>query len=100
MSLNCQALDGVTLTNEIGPRGKTSPGEMQSKDWSDPAELKRTWDGAKVRIPLDSGVVKATMINLRSVPEGRKYPTVIYMHGCNGFWKNTAIKWRENYTTY
>jgi dienelactone hydrolase len=26
---------------------------------------------------------------LREVPEGKKYPTVIYMHGCNGFWKGT-----------
>jgi len=62
---------------------------MQSKDWSDPDELKRTWDGAKVRIPFDTGVIKATMVNLRNVPKGKKYPTVIYMHGCNGFWTGT-----------
>jgi dienelactone hydrolase len=62
---------------------------MQSKDWADPDELKRTWDGAKVRIPLDSGVIKATMINLRNVPEAKKFPAVIYMHGCNGFWTGT-----------
>ena len=63
ISFSSQAQDGVTLTNEVGPRGKTPHGEMQSTDWSDPDELKRTWDGAKVRIPLDNGVVKATMIN-------------------------------------
>jgi dienelactone hydrolase len=71
------------------PKGGTPHREMKSKDWSDPAELKRTWDGAKVRIPLDTGVLKATMPNLPNVPEGKKFPTVIYMHGCNGFWTGT-----------
>jgi len=89
MSLSSRAQDGITLTNDIGPKGKTPAGEMQSSDWSDPDELQRTWDAAKVRIPLDNGVVKATMANLGKVPEGKQYPTVIYMHGCNGFWKGT-----------
>ena len=63
--------------------------EMKPSDWSDPEELKRTWDGAKVRIPLDAGVVKATMKNLKEIPKNKKFPTVIYMHGCNGFWRGT-----------
>ena len=84
-----QAIDGVTLNNTGVPKGGTPPGQMSSKDWADPQELKRTWDGAKVRIPLDTGVIKASMINLRNVPTGKKFPTVIYMHGCNGFWTGT-----------
>jgi len=50
-----QAQDGVTLTDEVVPRGKTPPREMQPEDWSDPNELKRTWDGAKMRISLATG---------------------------------------------
>jgi len=86
---NSQAIDGVTLNNTGVPKGGTPPWEMKSKDWADPDELKRTWDGAKVRIPLDTGVIKATLINLRNMPKGKKFPTVIYMHGCNGFWTGT-----------
>ena len=32
MSLSSQAQDGITLTNEVGPRGKTPPGEMRSTE--------------------------------------------------------------------
>jgi len=71
------------------PKGGTPPEQMSSKDWADPDELKRTWDGAKVRIPLDTGVIKASIINLRNVPTGNKFPAVIYMHGCNGFHPGT-----------
>jgi hypothetical protein len=84
-----QAADGVTTDNSGNPKGKTSPSEMISTDWSDPEELKRTWDDAKVRIPLDTGVVKATMKNLGQIPRDRKFPLIIYMHGCNGFWTGT-----------
>jgi dienelactone hydrolase len=83
------AADGVTADNSGQPKGKTPPSEMKSTDWSNPDELKRTWDGAKVRIPFDTGVVKATMINLGQMPKGKKFPVIIYMHGCNGFWAGT-----------
>ncbi len=89
MPLSSQAEDGVTLRDTGVPKGGTPPEQMSSKDWADPQELKRTWDDAKVRIPLDTGVIKASMINLRNVPTGEKFPTVIYMHGCNGFWTGT-----------
>jgi len=42
---------------------------MNSSDWLDPDELKRPWDGAKVRIPLDTGVIKATLKNYAGWPE-------------------------------
>jgi dienelactone hydrolase len=83
------AIDGVTLDNSGKPKGGTPHAEMKPEDWADPGELKRTWEDAKVRIPIDTGVIKATMMNLRNVPKGKKFPIVIYMHGCNGFWTGT-----------
>ena len=87
--LSGRAIDGVTLHDEIPPRGRTPAHEMKPEDWADPGELKRTWAAAKVRIPLDTGILKATMHNLRPMPKGKKFATVIYMHGCNGFWTGT-----------
>jgi dienelactone hydrolase len=84
-----RAIDGVMLDNSGAPKGRTPHAQMQPSDWSDPAELERTLDGAKVRVPLDTGVIKASMRNLKKIPEGEKFPTVIYMHGCNGFWPGT-----------
>jgi len=89
MPLSCQAEDGITLRGTGEPKGVTPIEQMSSKDWADPQELKRTWNDAKVRIPLDTGVIKASMINLRNVPVGKKFPTVIFMHGCNGFHPGT-----------
>ena len=83
------AIDGVTLDNSGATKGGTSPSEMKPSDWSDPDELKRTWEDAKVRIPLDASIIKASMKNLKGIPAGQKFPTVIYMHGCNGFWPGT-----------
>ena len=80
--------DGVTFDNTGNPKGGTPTVDMSSSDWNDPGELARTWDGAKVRIPLASGVLKATMVNLGETVTGQ-YPTVIYLHGCNGFWFGT-----------
>jgi dienelactone hydrolase len=92
---NSWAIDGVTLDSSGAPKGGTPHAEMKPSDWSDPDELQRTWDGAKVRIPLDSGIIKASMKNLKPIPAGRKFPTVIYMHGCNGFW--TGTDWRVDF---
>jgi dienelactone hydrolase len=65
---------------------------MSSGDWSDPAELERTWRAALVRVPVDDGsVLKARMDELpqQDVPTGTAYPTVIYLHGCSGIWPGT-----------
>lgn len=70
----------------------TSPGKMSKSDWSDPAELQRTWDAALVRIPLGSSkFVETSMAKLDGVSNlpKKKFPTVIYLHGCSGIWKGT-----------
>lgn len=69
-----------------------TPDEMDSSDWSDPAEMKRTWDAALVRIPgTGTQMLKSSMRELTgtSFPAQIKYPTVIYLHGCSGVWQGT-----------
>ena len=76
----------------------TAPSEMNAADWSDPKELQRTWEAALVRIPGgETGMIKTTMQKLDAVESlnGKKFPTVIYLHGCSGLWKGTyrRIDW-------
>ena len=70
----------------------TDPSEMRWSDWADPAEMERTWQAALVRIPTSRGsFVSTTIAKLERgalSPEG-VWPTVIYMHGCTGFWSGT-----------
>lgn len=73
----------------------TSPQKMNKTDWSDPAEIKRTWDAALVRIPNGpNGILKTTMQKLSKmkVPRRKKFPTIIYLHGCSGVWKGTFAR--------
>ena len=66
--------------------------EMKAGDWSDPAEIRRTWDQAIVCIPdKGRGVYETTMSELDAakIPDGGKFPTVIYLHGCAGVWIGT-----------
>jgi dienelactone hydrolase len=57
---------------------------------SDPAELQKTWDDAQVRLVYGdigaSGYLNApgNVRDLSRLPEGVKFPTVIYLHGCRG----------------
>ena len=70
----------------------TEPQHMLSEDWSDPAEMERTWQAALVRIPDSSGsIIKSQIKKLgsNSVPERLSLPTVIYLHGCSGIWSGT-----------
>lgn len=70
----------------------TGPEAMSESDWSDPAEMQRTWNAALVRIPGGrDGVVKSPMHALdgAQTPKGKRYPTVIYLHGCSGVWAGT-----------
>ena len=70
----------------------TSPEQMKAVDWSDPAELDRSWQAAIVRVPTGRGKSKLTTVaGLAGLaPEGGvKYPTIIYLHGCSGFWSGT-----------
>ena len=73
----------------------TDPSDMRPSDWSDPAEMKRAWQAALVRIPKSSGgYVSTTIAELHEggiSPEG-VWPTVIYMHGCTGIWSGTKTR--------
>ena len=40
----------------------TAPNEMSQKDWTDPLEIKKTWNAALVRIPNGTkGILKANI---------------------------------------
>jgi len=70
----------------------TEPAKISWLDWSDPREMERTWRAAAVRIPTRKGQSKLVGIdNLQKELAGikRKIPTVIYLHGCSGFWHGT-----------
>ncbi len=70
----------------------TDPQKMSERDWSDPVEIRRTWDAASVRIPGGhSGIIKTTMRDVEKIDlkQGKKFPLVIYLHGCSGIWKGT-----------
>ncbi len=75
-----------------GTKTFTAPKEMVEADWSDVAEMKRTWDAALVRVSdADGQVRKFSMdeVTEGSFPEQTKHPTVIYLHGCSGVWPGT-----------
>ncbi len=73
----------------------TNPSDMQSSDWSDPAEMERAWQAALIRIPKSSGgYISTTIDELQGgdvSPEG-VWPTVIYLHGCTGIWSGTKTR--------
>ena len=70
----------------------TAPEDMTEADWSDPAEIARTWNAALVRIPKTrTEILKLSMHELDqlSMPLDKQFPTVIYLHGCSGVWQGT-----------
>jgi len=78
----------------LGNDGKkfTSLTEMSEKDWDDPQELERVWQASFVRVPIEGGkLLKGTIATLEpnSLSSIEKLPTVIYLHGCSGFWAGT-----------
>ena len=91
------ALSGCVTTGGLHNSTKafTDPSHMHRSDWSDPAEIDRTWQAALVRIPKSSGgYVSTTIARLQEghiSPEGT-WPTVIYMHGCTGIWPGTKTR--------
>ncbi len=70
----------------------------------DPAELTRTWERAELMLfidgePLEGPLSERRVLNrLQALPEGKKYPTLLYLHGCYGidrdqsedFWRQLA----------
>ena len=73
----------------------TDPAQISPSDWSDPEEMERTWQAALVRVPKPGGgYVATTVAELAGdavSPEG-VWPTVVYMHGCSGFWSGTRTR--------
>ena len=70
----------------------TDPKAMRPADWSDPAEMRRAWDAAIVRVPDRDG--KSVEASVSELETGRfrfakKQPAVVYLHGCSGFWPGT-----------
>ena len=73
----------------------TPVSEMKRSDWGDPAELERTWQAARVRIPKPGGgYIRTTVKELNSVSYAiaGAWPTVIYLHGCTGVWSGTYAR--------
>ena len=82
-----------TQATDLGNHNKRfiNPTEMTKKDWSDPNELKRAWQAAIVRIPKGNGKFDSLIMEdlTKKTYDKKKYPTIIYMHGCAGVWKGT-----------
>lgn len=75
----------------------TAHTEMTEADWSDPAEMQRTWEAAIVRVPAGDGrSTPVTMAGLAALMAGTdaRLPTVIYLHGCSGIWPGTHARIR------
>lgn len=73
----------------------TPSSQMKRSDWSDPAEMERTWLAARVRIPRpNGGYINTTMKELNSGSRTitGTWPTVIYLHGCTGVWSGTYAR--------
>ncbi len=71
------------------------PQDMRPSDWTDPAEMRRTWDAAIVHVPGKNG--NSTETSVAELQDGkfkfdRKLPAIVYMHGCSGFWPGTHMR--------
>lgn len=80
--------------SHLGNSGKnfTLATKMSKKDWNHPDELERVWQASLVRIPTENGdYIQSTIADIKSesFQVNKKYPTVIYLHGCSGFWAGT-----------
>lgn len=84
----------LTSYGHLGNNGKkfTAATDMSSKDWNNPEELERVWLNSLLRIPSEEGdylsLQVSDMATMRFSNQ-KKYPTVVYMHGCSGFWPGT-----------
>ena len=78
----------------LGNNGKkfTPASKISSKDWNNPKELNRVWQASFIRIPNVNGkILNSTIAEFgsKTLSNGKKYPTVIYLHGCSGYWAGT-----------
>jgi len=87
-SVSAQSLSSYS---HLGNNGKnfTPASKMSSNDWSNPEELDRVWQASLVRIPSEGKSYIQNIIadiESESLQATKKYPTVVYMHGCSGIW--------------
>lgn len=88
-------LSAAALADEPGLSNSTKtftdPQDMREANWSDPAEMDRSWQAALVRMPhTDGGSTTTTVADLQNMPAAeQRLPTVIYLHGCSGIWYGT-----------
>ena len=86
----------ASFCQDFGNHNKkfTPASKMSSADWNDPHELQRVWNAALVRIPREDGsYISANMSKIvsKDLPN-KKFPTVVYMHGCSGVWSGTYTR--------
>lgn len=89
-SLSLQGLHNSTRTF-------TDPNLMTGMEATDPAEIARTWQAAIVGLPREGGeaeLVSVAEMERRLAGAGRRYPVVIYMHGCSGIWEGSLRRIR------
>ena len=73
----------------------TKNSNMQTKYFNEESEIKLTWDNALLRVPRANGeIFSSTIKDLQGDEEflKNKFKTIIYLHGCSGLWKGTALR--------
>ena len=95
LALFCVSAMALSTGLHNSTRTFTPVFEMTSKDWNDPVEMERVWQAALVRIPKPGGGYTATTVkelHVHDLEGSKKFPAVIYMHGCSGIWKGTYTR--------
>lgn len=90
-ALSADQIDGLN----IWTRTFTDPDQIEIADMIDPAQIKRTWDAAILRVPDGPGRSRSTDFNTLQAKYGDgdvRFPTAIYLHGCAGFWSGSLMR--------
>lgn len=81
------------LNNET--KAFVSPSDIRKSDWSDPAEMARSWQAAIVRVPTGKGrskPLKSSGLAAWRPNGGKKVPAVVFLHGCYGIWRGSLYR--------
>ena len=73
----------------------TKNSNMQTKYFNEESEINLTWENALLRVPRANGeIFSSTIKDLQGAEEflKNKFKTIIYLHGCSGLWKGTALR--------
>ena len=82
----------IVVSGSVYSREFTPVTEMAPSDWTDSAEIQRTWEKAAVAFRRSDGHVVHTLmerLEAKQIP-GNSLPTLIFVHGCAGFWEGTC----------